>query len=216
MDYEEYKKLRERFGTSPREVVRMLRLQNDPNRPKNDLPDLRWESGYGRDLKVAHFEYKGFQVSAHVEVDQDDCTAYLGKLVRKWEPGAIRVNPRELEWRERHIPTYFVPEISIAEHRGHLHASGYSKAVAEERAREIVYQDMRRFLEFGETWWTYILVAKACKHGVLLGEHGLGGVEFEDEEELRQRLWEDNIVDEAVDEAEKTLKKLCECPGSQG
>jgi hypothetical protein len=151
--------------------------------------------------------------------DEDADTSYLGTFTDEQPDSDDLQRGSAFERRQASSGEYhyFVPAISVEEHRQALHDQGYSKGKAETMARQYCRRDWDRMEQLAEGHWSVIgIVAEATLHHLdsdgnlqhveTVRSSGLWGVEsdspighlaeieLEQKEELRQLL-EDLDVD---------------------
>lgn len=149
------------------------------------------------------FVVDGFTIKIEVEQDYYPDFSNLGTFTDKYEAGAIpnSGDSREYKW--------FVPAIKESEHFDGLIKMGMSKGVAHELARSYVIQDRN----MARDYTSYIVTANALIDGVTFGSATLGGVE---EGSVREVALFEGIIDEAIDEARKTLTTTREWMNNNG
>ena len=145
-------------------------------------PEVSWEEGYGG--FYACLSWRGFDIRVKCLPDDDFDTSWIGRFSDTWEPRAIEVLKDPTYNPPRYPYYYFHP----ASEEGNLD-----------------WKLMKEIIS-GE-WTPTVLTASASKAGVGLGSACVGGYLHDVTGPKNTDVWD--IVEEACDEAVKTLKRLC-------
>lgn len=168
-----------------------------------------WEdANYKLSVKQAVVERDGFTCFLQVEydIDHDWCDG-RGQFTDTWEEGAVK-NPYWV--RSGHNTfQYFIPEVSIADHRKALQAMGYSRSQAQELAEYYVREDARIAADPAMAGYgVYGVTVTVCKNGIELGEDSCWGIELDDPDDCHLDEVAQECLDAALSEAKKNLQQL--------
>jgi hypothetical protein len=149
------------------------------------LGELRF--AWGRNLageRYAAWEQDEFELTATIVGDPDGWHSVgldaLGEFTDRWRPGAVR-HPRG----DHRTYRWFIP--------------------VDPKIRHSTY---RRACEYGYDWSYVAVVVRARRHGVLLGEARLGGIESDADEDFFSATALD-LAHEAIARARFTVRELC-------
>lgn len=158
------------------------------------------------------FEKDGWEVTAELLLDEYADLSYLGTFTDKWEEGALD-HHRLQGHRGRYggEARWFIPQITAEDHRKGLRNMNYPKHEADCLARKYVRQDYERARSYGEDWNCVVVVVRVFREGIELGKASLAGIETDSGSYFDEVV--DDLFDEAKEEAEQALKKLCRCGG---
>lgn len=178
---------------------------------RKSVPSFAWQElhyGKGAPVKYAVLERDGFEcvISVYYDYDHDWCSG-RGQFTDTWEEGVI-LNPGfRGDYRTFR---YFIPEVSIAEHRAELQKKGYARAAAEEMARKYVYEDAKIAADPTQAGYgAYGVVVVAKFQDVELGTDSLWGIELDDEDSYLDEVAQECLC-ETIAEAKKKLQELRE------
>lgn len=133
----------------------------------------------------ASFEHKGFKVTARITPDEHSDLSYLGEYTSKYQKGAI---------------VRFAPDSRSREHRFFIPSNPEYGRI-----------DYKRMEAYTQGHWCMVgVVVKVYRAGIELGSASVWGIESDSEE----RYFTDTAVElaeEAVEEARKAVKALCQC-----
>lgn len=107
----------------------------------------------------------GLSVTARIEPDREAHPFWLGRLINRYQPGAIRVGPSE----------WFEPAIPIQELEAGLlplHGKRKARLLAHER----ILDDCRRLRRFGRDWWLYRITLTVFRDGHEIASDTIGGL----------------------------------------
>lgn len=149
-------------------------------------------------------EVNGFFIVVETRYDPDPDISHLGRFSNYWSKGAIHVPESRYD---KNTYKWFIPAISYEETYQWYSKLGYCKHECDCIARKYQREDMQKASEYN----VYIVSVKAIKCGVILGEASIGGCELENEQDTVNAVFECGLIDEAIINAEKTLKQLSEC-----
>jgi len=198
--WDRYKKFRLQGGR-PSDFQKSLKYQEELKKFNIEV-----HGGRGYSLYELKWKYNGFDMKGRVEIDDSYDISYLGEFTNKLSPGCItRRNPGRNEFK------YFSPAQDHKELRNFFSTSGYSKHDADVKARQSIKNDFQHAEECGISWNPYGLIVNTYKAGVELGSASLWGIEFREDFENEMKRYALELQEEAVDEAQKTLKNLCNC-----
>jgi hypothetical protein len=134
--------------------------------------------------RFAAWEQDEFELTATIVDDPDGWHSVgldaLGEFTDRWRPGAVR------------------------HHRGNHHSCRWFIPID----LKIRHSTYRRACEYGHGWSYVAVVVRARRHGVLLGEASLGGIESDAAEDFFSATALD-LAHEAIACARFTVRELC-------
>jgi hypothetical protein len=202
--FDQYRALR-RTGQSAGGALRTLR---SGEKTQQTLP---WQPSKGRDeVKKVRVEREGFTCWLTIQYDYDyNFGEFRGKFTDTYEEHALE-NPNHR--LERNTYRYFIPEITVAEHRKGLSELGMARSEAEEQARKYVREDMLIALDpSAQGYAAYGVMALVMLEGVELAESSCWGIEIGELRYDHDPYLEECALEEleaALREAKEKLLKL--------
>lgn len=181
-----YRDLRQKLGLPASIALKWARERLALERRITEL-GIEWRERNG--IETARWSQAGFDLVAVLDCDEDGWwiigeDAY-GRFSDQWQPSAIRHNGDPREYR------WFIP--------------------ADPRHG---YEYYRRAIRYGRDWWYATITVKTFRHGVLLAEQTLGGLEYDldrpsSERELIFSQVALELADQVVPQARAKLRELC-------
>jgi hypothetical protein len=161
-------------------------------------------------IKKARFRQGDFDCLLKLHMDFDyRFTECRGEFTGTWKPGVIDYPPAR---HDRSLPRYFLPEISVEEHRDDLEKQGYSRGVAEELARQYVREDMLIAADpESRGYAAYGVTAQIFWRGVEVAYAGLWGIETADrkyDEDPYLDECANSVLHDALKDARKKVAEL--------
>lgn len=140
--------------------------------------------------------------------------SHLGKFSDQWEESALQ-NP---EWTRdnNRVYRYFIPAMSEREHYESLRTiinpanpakRPYGVKTARNLARSYVQEDMKRMLDYGETWAMQGCIVTLTVNGSELGHASLWGIESDSDVSYFLEVSKE-LTEEAYNNAKRNLDKL--------
>lgn len=208
---ETYRKVR-RDNVDARNAFRIADAWTKETGPRAMLQDLKWVADPRSDERRATLimgDYKvTFEQAQDLDIPQEDVLVYTDpKLVTDWDHVLkVGVNSRTFG-----SPlAYVVLSVTYEDIYDHFHKySGYSKGAADSEARIRLFEEARRAVQFGESWW-YTHISATVTHaklGIELGSDSLTGIPSDtDDENLLDVL--ETVFEEALDAADAKMEEL--------
>lgn len=178
----EYRRLRRGYTLPARWAWDWCRRKERLKARKAEL-GFAWQTEPGASRRAVWYQ-EGFELIASIVADPDGGSLHgidaLGRFSDRWEAGAISHH-----WGNGRGFRWFIP--------------------AEAKTRHAAY---RRACDFGEGWCHVAVEVQARRHGVVLAETSLGGIESDTEEDYFTEMVLE-LADEAIAQARSTLRRLC-------
>lgn len=141
-------------------------------------------------------------VTIAVEPDYDIDMSWLGTFTDRYEDGAIRVPDRHVYAPSAFaVPRWFVPAIGYRERREMYSRLGYSRGVADYRARREMWEDMRTAIDYSP----YGVVVTVSLEGIELGHDSLWQCDYDDPGRV---VFDHDMIGEALSDARDSLASL--------
>lgn len=152
------------------------------------------------------FTVDGFDVTVTIQPEEDPDISHRGEFsddptghsegyaLRNYQAGR-----GDYKWFRLTNPVPDVAKALIQHHR-------YGRREAYDEAWRQAKEDLRAVLDYEQVY----VVVTASRNGVTLGRESLGGIETDgDYDEVKAIVVGDGMIENAVDDARETLRKLC-------